>query len=113
MFLWTWFSWLAEIVALPLQLRNLSLSTNPKVDVVSVGNTPVVLGISKEHIPEGISWLHKIIVLGKADHYNQLQTGGTIARVDLIPSDAEDYPELKGIDTVWLVYKKAGEVRVL
>lgn len=63
------------------------------------------MGVKRDQIPDGIESMHKCAVGGMADSYNELTTGGVIVRIDVLGTEDRMYPELTGIETVWLIYK--------
>lgn len=67
---------------------------------------PVVLNIRDKHLPPCIPHLHRVAMDGMADF---MGPGGRSFKINIIPPDVAQFEELKGVETIWLVYRPPTE----
>ena len=63
-----------------------------------------VVSLTLNQVPECIQHLHRLAETGYAKSYLKTQTGGMIVLCEVAPIDSGDFPELGGVDKVWLCY---------
>lgn len=73
-------------------------------------NPPVIVGVKADQIPDGIIHAHHTAEKGLADNYNHCTTGGVIVRFDVLECEQNQYPELIGIETIWLIYRGGTQI---
>lgn len=68
---------------------------------------PLIMGVQRDQLPPSVHMAHDTAQKDLADTYTNLTTGGMVVKLNILQCEIDTYPELNGIDTMWLMYRKA------